>query len=240
MDPQVLVIFGASGDLAQRKLIPALYHLYKGQFLPEHFAVLGVSRTDYSDEAFRKEVFLENPHLGDSGKEEGFARMLFYQSIDTLDSADYEKVRKRLEEIDENRKTGGNYIFYLSVPPSLYTKIPAFLSEHGLNDKEKGWKRLVIEKPFGYDRNSAGELNHSLQQYFHEDQIYRIDHYLGKETVQNLLVTRFANGIFEPLWNRNYVHHIEITAAENIGVGKRGGYYDHSGALRDMVQNHLL
>ena len=240
MDPQVLVIFGASGDLAQRKLIPALYALYKGKFLPEHFAVLGVSRTNYSDDEFRKEVFLDNPHLNGDEKEEGFAKMLFYQEIDTLASEDYKKVRTRLVEIDENRKTGGNYIFYLSVPPSLYPKVPAFLAEQGLNNHEKGWKRLVIEKPFGYDLKSARSLNQELQQYFDEDQIYRIDHYLGKETVQNLLVTRFANGIFEPLWNRNYIHHIEITAAENIGVGKRGGYYDHSGALRDMVQNHLL
>ena len=240
MDPQVLVIFGASGDLAQRKLIPALYHLYKGNFLPEQFAVLGVSRTGYSDDDFRKEVFWENTYIDGGDKDEAFADMLFYQAIDTLSGEDYKKVRQRLEKLDENRKTAGNYIFYLSVPPSLYPKIPAFLAAEGLNNRKKGWKRLVIEKPFGYDRESALKLNKELQQYFLEDQIYRIDHYLGKETVQNLLVARFANGIFEPLWNRNYIHHIEITAAEDIGVGKRGGYYDHSGALRDMVQNHLL
>ncbi len=238
MDPQVFVIFGASGDLTQRKLVPALYELYKGRFLPEKFAVLGVSRTSLSDDDFRKEVFLENPHL-EGDKDEGFAKLLYYEAIDTLKQEDYAKVRQRLAGIDEERQTGGNYIFYLSVPPSMYAKIPAFLAAEGLNNSA-GWKRLIIEKPFGYDRSSAVELNQQLQQYFNENQIYRIDHYLGKETVQNLLVTRFANGIFEPLWNRNYVHHIEITASEDIGVEKRGGYYDHSGALRDMVQNHLL
>lgn len=240
MDPQVFVIFGASGDLTQRKLIPALYELYKGNFLPKNFAVLGVSRTELSDDDFRKEAFLENPHLEGENKNEDFAKLLHYQAIDTLSAEDYKKVRERLSGIDENRQTGGNYIFYLSVPPSLYPKIPAFLADEGLNDNGAGWRRLIIEKPFGYDRSSARKLNEELQKYFHEDQIYRIDHYLGKETVQNLLVTRFANGIFEPLWNRNYIHHIEVTAAEDIGVEKRGGYYDKSGALRDMVQNHML
>ncbi|MCB0584748.1 MAG: glucose-6-phosphate dehydrogenase, partial [Phaeodactylibacter sp.] len=176
MDPQVLVIFGASGDLAQRKLIPALYHLYKGNFLPEQFAVLGVSRTGYSDDDFRKEVFWENTYIDGGDKDEAFADMLFYQAIDTLSGEDYKKVRQRLEKLDENRKTAGNYIFYLSVPPSLYPKIPAFLAAEGLNNRKKGWKRLVIEKPFGYDRESALKLNKELQQYFLEDQIYRIDH----------------------------------------------------------------
>lgn len=238
MDPQIFVIFGASGDLTQRKLIPALYELYKGKFLPEKFAVLGVSRTSLSDEDFRREVFWENAHIN-GGKEDGFAQMLHYEAIDTLKQEEYSKVRQRLTGIDENSKTGGNYIFYLSVPPSMYPRIPACLAAEGLNNSG-GWKRLIIEKPFGYDRSSALELNRQLQQHFKEEQIYRIDHYLGKETVQNLLVTRFANGIFEPLWNRNYIHHIEITASEDIGVEKRGGYYDQSGALRDMVQNHLL
>ncbi|MCB0572352.1 MAG: glucose-6-phosphate dehydrogenase (NADP(+)), partial [Phaeodactylibacter sp.] len=239
MDPQIFVIFGASGDLTQRKLIPAIYELYKVHLLPEHFALLGVSRTEMSDDAFRREVFFDNPHI-EGAKDEGFSRYLFYQPIDTMQQEAYKKVRARLAKLDEERQTEGNYVFYLSTPPSLYPKIPAFLANEGLNNSNKGWKRLVIEKPFGYSRESARQLNQELLQYFGEDQIFRIDHYLGKETVQNLLVTRFANGIYEPLWNRNYIHHIEVTAAEEIGVEKRGGYYDRSGALRDMVQNHLL
>ncbi len=239
MDPQVFVIFGASGDLAKRKLLPAIYELYCSDLLPEAFAVLGVSRTEFSDEAFREEVFRENEFIEDS-KGGDFAEKLFYEPIDTLEGAEYRKVRERLEQLDADLGTSGNYLFYLSVPPRLYTEIPKFLADEGLNKNGDGFRRLIIEKPFGYDTESALHLNNSLQQYFSEDQIFRIDHYLGKETVQNLLVTRFANGIFEPLWNRNYIHHIEITSAENIGVGGRGGYYDSSGALRDMVQNHLL
>jgi glucose-6-phosphate 1-dehydrogenase len=240
MDSQILVIFGASGDLAKRKLIPAIYELYKHGYLPEQFALLGVSRTEYSDEAFREFVFEDNDFL-DSDKEANFAEKLFYQPVDTLEEKDYAKVKSRLESLGKDIGIDTpNYVFYLSVPPSLYPKIPAYLASHGLNSEEDGWRRLVIEKPFGYDKKSARELNQQLNEYFKEDQIFRIDHYLGKETVQNLLVTRFANGIFEPLWNRNYIHHIEITASEKIGVGGRGGYYDKSGALRDMVQNHLL
>jgi glucose-6-phosphate 1-dehydrogenase len=239
MEPQVFVIFGASGDLAKRKLLPAIYELHRGGFLPEQYAVLGVSRTNYTDDAFRREAYLDNKFI-EGAEDDRFARRLFYQSIDTLEAEEYSKVRSRLEEIDERVGTQGNYVFYLSVPPRLYTEIPAFLSQEGLNHNGSGFRRLVIEKPFGYDKASAQQLNQKLQSYFAENQIFRIDHYLGKETVQNLLVTRFANGIFEPLWNRNYIHHIEITSAEDIGVEKRGGYYDSSGALRDMVQNHLL
>lgn len=244
MEPLVFVIFGASGDLTRRKLIPAIFKLYNGGYLPEEFAVLGVSRTDYSDEAFRDKAFLKNSLMElskvEQAKKDSFAKKLFYQSIDTSEASDYGKVKKRLDELDEQLQTGQNFVFYLSTPPALYETIPAYLAQHGLNQKDKGWKRLVIEKPFGYDKDSAKKLNVSLQEYFEEDQIYRIDHYLGKETVQNLLVTRFANGIFEPLWNRNFIDHIQITSAENIGVEKRGGYYDQSGALRDMFQNHLM
>jgi len=240
MDPQILVIFGASGDLAKRKLIPAIYELHKSGYLPEQFALLGVSRTEYSDEAFRDFVFEDNDFLN-GDKEAAFAKKLFYQPIDTLAEDEYVKVRERLEQLGaEQGIEQPNYIFYLSLPPSLYPKVPALLAKEGLNSEEHGWRRLVIEKPFGYDEDSARKLNQQLQEYFDEDQIFRIDHYLGKETVQNLLVTRFANGIFEPLWNRNYIQHIEVTASESIGVGGRGGYYDKSGALRDMVQNHLL
>lgn len=244
MDPLIFVIFGASGDLAKRKLIPAIYQLYKSEYLPECFAVLGVSRTEYTDEAYRQFIFEDNKHINNNGTsaeyQKKFAEKLFYLPIDTKAQDDYALVRERLTELDEKCHTKGNYIFYLSVPPLLYETIPAHLAHHGLNSEEVGWKRLVIEKPFGYDQDSAKELNEKLLQHFKEDQIYRIDHYLGKETVQNLLVTRFANGIFEPLWNRNYVQKVEITSAEPMGVEKRGGYYDSSGALRDMVQNHLL
>jgi glucose-6-phosphate 1-dehydrogenase len=153
---------------------------------------------------------------------------------------EYKKLDIRLKELNEAYGTEGNYIFYLATPPSLYSIVPAYLSRYGLNKQDAGWRRLIVEKPFGVDQQSGKKLNHDILQYFDESQLYRIDHYLGKETVQNILVTRFGNGIFEPLWNRNYVDHVEITAAENIGVEKRGGYYDNSGALRDMVQNHLL
>lgn len=244
MDPLVLVIFGASGDLAKRKLIPAVYQLFKGGHLPDCFAVLGVSRTEYSDEAFRDFIYTESDHLDHDGvskeDQQKFRDSLYYLSIETSEQADYAQVKDRLKELDGQCHTQGNYLFYLSTPPFLYNIIPANLAHHGLNDETDGWKRLVIEKPFGYDQPSAAKLNSELQQYFEEDQIYRIDHYLGKETVQNLLVTRFANGFFEPLWNRNYISHIEITSAEKLGVEKRGGYYDKSGALRDMLQNHLL
>lgn len=244
MEPLILVIFGASGDLAKRKLIPAVFELQKEGFLPSCFAVLGVSRTEYTDAAFRQQVFLENPHIEAEKTSEAersdFASKLFYTTIDTSNVADYAKVKTRLLELDAKCGTGGNYMFYLSTPPFLYEKIPAALSVHGLSTEENGWKRLVVEKPFGQDQASAEALNKELLQYFDEERIYRIDHYLGKETVQNLLVTRFSNGIFEPLWNRNYIERIEITAAESVGVKGRAGYYDQSGALRDMVQNHLL
>lgn len=244
MDPLILVIFGASGDLAERKLIPAVYELYKSNLLPDCFAVLGVSRTDYSDEEFRDKSFHKSEFIKHKDEEkqqkEAFAQKLYYTAIQTSEEADYAKVKERLQEIDDNCSTIGNYMFYLSTPPFLYEIIPRCLAAHGLNDQSNGWKRLVIEKPFGKDEASAKALNQSLLQYFDEERIYRIDHYLGKETVQNMLVTRFANGIFEPLWNRNYIERVEITATEKVGVKGRAGYYDKYGALRDMVQNHLL
>ncbi len=244
MDPLIFVIFGASGDLTRRKLIPAVFDLHKGGHLPENFALLGVSRSKLSDDDFRNKAFLESGHI-DLTQEDPevvaeFAQKLFYQAIDTAVVDDYQKVKQRLDFLDGEFKTEGNVIFYLSTPPSLYELIPEFLSAHGMNQAENSWRRLVIEKPFGYDRKSARSLNLKIRENFNEDQIYRIDHYLGKETVQNMLVTRFANGVFEPLWNHNYIHHVEITSAESIGVGNRGGYYDQSGALRDMLQNHLM
>jgi glucose-6-phosphate 1-dehydrogenase len=246
IDSHILVIFGASGDLTQRKLIPAIFNLFCRGFLPRHFAVLGCSRTSFSDDDFRNKVVYNNEHLKQkktTSEEEmkRFADQIYYQPVDSSVSNDFEKLKNRLEALDGSWSTRGRYIFYLSTPPSIYEVIPEQLYKYGLTKENDGsWKRLIIEKPFGNSLSSAKALNLELLRYLKEDQIYRIDHYLGKETVQNLLVTRFANSIFEPLWNRNYVHHVEITSAEDVGVEKRGGYYEHSGALRDIVQNHLL
>jgi glucose-6-phosphate 1-dehydrogenase len=240
-EPHILVIFGASGDLTKRKLIPALYELHTQQLLPEKLAVLGVSRTELSDAGFRekmKEFLSIQPH--NEKDIEAFLEHLYYQPLSTADSSEYSILKSRLESLGKELSIPENYIYYLSTPPNLYQIIPQSLAEVGLNDSSKGFKRLIIEKPFGTDLKSAQELNKNLRNYFDEDQLYRIDHYLGKETVQNMLVTRFSNGIFEPIWNHNFVHHIEITSAETLGVEDRGGYYDHSGAMRDMVQNHLM
>lgn len=241
-----LIIFGASGDLTYRKLIPAVFDLYKQNSLPQNFAVLGVARSSFTDDSFRdkmKDGIRQFAIAKDITDDElnSFSQKLHYLSINTDEGAEYSKVKERLELLDKEENTEGNYIFYLSTPPALYPLIPKFLAEQGLNrEQHDNFRRIIIEKPFGTDLKSAIDLNSSLRESYEEDQIYRIDHYLGKETVQNMLVTRFANGIYEPLWNRNYISHIEITAAESIGVENRGGYYDHSGALRDMVQNHLL
>ncbi|MFT4566086.1 MAG: glucose-6-phosphate 1-dehydrogenase [Saprospiraceae bacterium] len=244
MDNVIFVIFGASGDLAVRKLIPALYELYIGNFLPEEFAILGVSRSAFTDDEFREKVFYTSEFIESKERAEldnsDFTSRLSYISLQTSDTESYGSLKKALMDLDDKFSIGGNYIYYLSTPPFLYETIPACLAAHNLNDQSKGWKRLVIEKPFGYDLKTAIELNKSVREYFDEDQIYRIDHYLGKETVQNLLVTRFANGIFEPLWNRNYIKNVQITNAEHLVVGDRAGYYDKSGALRDMFQNHLM
>ncbi len=242
----MLIIFGASGDLTARKLIPALYALFKGNYLPENFAILGTSRSPLTDDEFRSKVVLESPYLKTSkdpgAKEilEKFADKIFYEDIGVDYEADYGSLKERILSLDKKIGTGGNFIYYLSTPPNIYELIAKNLSKQSLADDSDGWKRLIVEKPFGYNLKTARELNLGLQRYFKESQIFRIDHYLGKETVQNLLVTRFANSIFEPLWNRNYIKHVEITNAESVGVEKRGGYYDKSGALRDMFQNHLL
>lgn len=243
---QMLVIFGASGDLTARKLVPALYNLYKTGHLPDNFVVLGVSRSTLTDSEFRKKVVSESKYLKEklNGEDNGFiakfSDKLFYEDLGKQYDTDYTDLEKRISDLNSQYNTDDNYIFYLSTPPNLYEIVARNLSDKLLNDESKGWKRLIVEKPFGYDLESAKNLNTGLQQYFKESQIYRIDHYLGKETVQNLLVTRFANSIFEPLWNRNYIQYVEITNAEGAGVEKRGGYYDKSGALRDMFQNHLL
>jgi len=246
-DNLILVIFGASGDLTERKLIPSLFELYCQDLLPAGFVVLGVSRSPMDNDSFREKL-LQGPlgnlmkAPGNCNKASGFLKSLHYLSIDTGDESAYVRLRETLMDLDFRFGTSGNHIFYLATPPGLYMVIPKFLAVHGMNKSPAGpgARKIVIEKPFGTDLQSARELNQFLLKYFDEQQIYRIDHYLGKETVQNLLVTRFANGIFEPLWNRQYISRVEITAAENIGIENRGGYYDKAGALRDMVQNHLL
>ena len=237
-----IVIFGASGDLTARKLVPALYNLYKVGRLGKHFSVLGVARTGLSDDEFRQkmhEALIKFEQA--SGPElEAFCEHLYYQAVNTSDALDYAKLLPRLDELHDKYGSSGNTLYYLSTPPSLYGVIPECLAAHGLNTEEFGWKRIIVEKPFGYDIETAKALDIQIHRFFEEHQIYRIDHYLGKETVQNLLVLRFSNGLFEPLWNRNFIDYVEITGAESIGVEERGGYYDGSGAMRDMLQNHLL
>jgi len=246
-DNCLLVIFGASGDLTHRKLLPALFDLCRQDLLPERFAVLGVSRTQLTDQAFRERMadgVKAHAQLSsdDAGPLDRLAGTLYYQPVDTADPGDYGRVRTRLAELDRELGTGGNYVYYLATPPSLYETVADGLGAQGLTREEEGagWRRIIVEKPFGTSLATAQSLNAKLQEWFAERQIYRIDHYLGKETVQNVLVFRFSNGIFEPLWNRNYVHDVQVTAAEDVGVGSRGRYYEGAGALRDMFQNHLL
>lgn len=241
-DSVILIIFGASGDLTARKLVPAMYHLYESGLTPEHFSILGVSRTPLTDVDFRKKV-LKNVYK--ENNQESRARNEFdhhiqYLTLDTAEIKEYKRLTQKLNEITEQHKIPQNYIFYLSTPPSIFETIAKGLAAAGLNREGKHFKRLIIEKPFGIDLESSRKLNSAIHQCFKESQVYRIDHYLGKETVQNLLVTRFSNSIFEPLWNRNFIHHVEISAAENVGIENRAGYYEQSGALRDMIQNHLL
>jgi len=244
--PCAVVIYGANGDLTKRKLMPALYRLaYEGRLAPG-FAVVGVSRTAMTNDEFREKMhdsvkrFLEDSPF-DEDLWRSFAQGIFYQAGDVAQASSYEDLGKCLDEVQEARKTEGNVLFYLSTQPSQYAQIAEGLAGAKLNkDKGDGWRRIVIEKPFGRDLTSAGELNGRLQKCFQESEIYRIDHYLGKETVQNIMAFRFGNGIFEPLWNRTYIDHVQITAAESIGVEGRGAYYQEAGALRDMIQNHLL
>ncbi len=244
----IMVIFGASGDLTRRKLMPALYLLYKLKKLPENFAVLGVARTQYTDDEYRERInlqlhrFLKTDDINEA-LISSFVNMLHYFSMDPANPNDYLHLQPKLLELDAKIESGEQYLYYLATPPSLYGVIPQYLKNVGLNlDKGvRGKKRIVVEKPFGYDLDSALELNNVYyKDAFREDQIFRIDHYLGKETVQNIMALRFANSIFEPVWNRNYIDHIEITAVENMGVEQRGGYFDETGTLRDMVQNHLI
>jgi len=246
-DPCLLVIFGASGDLTRRKLVPALLELHREQLLPGEFAVLGVSRTPYTDASFRDLLAAaareELGHGFDGTVWETFAPRLFYHAGDILDAEGFPALRDRVRALCAARGIRGNLLFYLSLAPKHYAPAVRGIGASGLSTPEEavpGFRRVVIEKPFGDDLASAKSLSSEVSAVFREEQVFLIDHYLGKETVQNLLVFRFSNGIFEPLWNRNYIDHVQITMAEDIGVGSRGDYYDGAGAVRDMLQNPLL
>lgn len=246
-DNQLLVIFGASGDLTRRKLMPSLFELYVRKLLPDKFCILGASRTSFTDESFRNEQYESIlPTLKSKGYEvsqlDGFLQMVYYISFDSTNTTEYEKLRAKIASLEENLGFSDKIIYYLATPPLMYEIIPACLAENGMNvpQTKNGWRRVIVEKPFGTDLESAQLLGEHLRTIFDENEIYRIDHYLGKETVQNILVLRFANGIFEPLWNRNYIDSVEISASETLGVENRGKYYEGAGALRDMIQNHLM
>ncbi|MBV8774010.1 MAG: glucose-6-phosphate dehydrogenase [Deltaproteobacteria bacterium] len=247
-EPCVLIIFGASGDLTGRKLIPGLYNLACQELLPERFSVVGYAITPLDSQGFRErmrervkqspDVLAFRDRLWDE-----FAPALHYLSGDFEDSEGFRQLATCLAELDAKHGSKGNHLFYLATPPSCYSSIVQNLAGHGLVRRvgdAGGWTRVIVEKPFGRDLESARRLNAVMHQVFEEDQIYRIDHYLGKETVQNILAFRFANSIIEPIWNRNYFDHVQITAAETLGVEHRGGYYEEAGCLRDMFQNHLL
>lgn len=242
-DPCVVVIFGASGDLARRKLVPALHNLQMDGLIPDETSVVGSGRTDYSNERFQKEMHeavTEFSRIKPIDSEwERFFKDIFYVTGDLTDEDSFARLRERLDSIDEKRGTQGNRIWYLALLPQFFGVAAEGLAKAGLLETG-GWHRLIVEKPFGEDLASAKDLAGQLGRWFSEDQIFRIDHYLGKETVQNLLVFRFANAIFEPIWNRRHVDSVEITVSEDEGVGSRGRFYDRIGALRDVGQNHLL
>ena len=247
-DPSCLVIFGASGDLTQRKLIPALYSLAHDGLLPSGQTITGYARPDFTDEAFRmamREACDKHARTRpvDEAVWESFAKGLFYVRGEFGEPEGYGRLKAKLEECDRERGTGGRRIYYLAVPPQFFPVIADILSAEGMvNDPERNgpFTRVIIEKPFGHDTESARELNRVAVSVFRERQVFRIDHYLGKETVQNLLVLRFGNGIFEPFWNRQYIDHVQLTVAESIGVEKRGGYFEGAGITRDIIQNHML
>jgi len=245
LDPCILVIFGASGDLTARKIIPALYNLHLHDGLPKPFFAVGCARTDLTTESFRDRMkeALKRADLFDPKQWEGFASLLHYHTIEYDDPASFESLAARLSKLDGEFGTGGNKLFYLAIPPSLYPSTATMLGRAGLSTedhKNQKWTRIVVEKPFGRDLKTAILLDRTLHRYFKEHQIFRIDHYLAKETVQNILMFRFANAIFEPLWNRRYIESVHILAAETLGVEHRAGYYDQAGVLRDMFQNHMM
>ncbi|HUF52699.1 MAG TPA: glucose-6-phosphate dehydrogenase [Dehalococcoidia bacterium] len=246
LEPCCLVIFGASGDLTARMLLPALYNLALDRRLPPRFAMVGFARTEWTDEEFRdharKAVEEHSRRKVDPDVWSTFASALHYMHGGYNDPTSHDRLSEKLEAVQEAHNTGGNHLFYLAVPPTAFDDIVAQLGRgpYGRSREGAGWSRVIVEKPFGTDLKSARDLNHLLHSVFHEDDVYRIDHYLGKETVQNILVFRFANGIFEPIWNRRYVDHVQITVAESLGIEGRGEYYDHSGALRDIMQNHMM
>jgi glucose-6-phosphate 1-dehydrogenase len=245
-DPCAIIMFGASGDLARRKLMPALYDLAFHSCLAPSFRLLGFARTKMSDEDFRKSAGEDLPKGSEEGADEGrkseFLKALQYFSGSYDDPESFEKLAKRLDELDAEGNLGGNRLFYLATPPEVYPHVIQQLKKANLTKpkNEKSWTRIIIEKPFGRDLASARELNKTVLDSFDESQVYRIDHYLGKETVQNMLVFRFGNGIFEPLWNRNYIDSVQITAAESLGVERRAAFYETAGAMRDMIQSHVL
>lgn len=250
--PTTIVIFGASGDLTQRKLLPALFQLSKDDLLPENIRIVGFARREKSDDVFREEMadalvkFNRSKPNRDSKEIQQFVQRLYYHPGNYDDKGSFEKLRDRLQSLEEEAREdseSGNRLYYLSTPPSVFSKIVAQLGDTGhIADPhdESRWTRVIVEKPFGHDLESARKLNREILSVLDESQAYRIDHYLGKETVQNIMAFRFGNSIFEPLWNRRYVDHVQITVSESVSVGKRAGYYDESGALRDMVQNHIL
>ncbi len=246
-EPCIMVIFGASGDLTKRKLIPALYNLSRERLIPAGFSVIGFARRDIGTDLFRENL-LESVNQFSRSRPvqpavwDTFAQGIHYLQSDFNDPSGYRELANLLDHLDRERGTEGRRVFYLATPPSAYPEIIQQLGASGLaKPKDPNcWARIIIEKPFGRDLESAIELNRQVADVFHEDQVFRIDHYLGKETVQNILVFRFANGIFEPIWNRRYVDHVQITVSESIGTEGRGRYYDETGALRDMVQNHLM
>jgi glucose-6-phosphate 1-dehydrogenase len=240
-DPCVLVVFGATGDLTRRKIFPALYALAARRLLPEHFGVVGVARTEQTTEAWIDEMKRAvEEHGRDELEDEVWdelAEGLRYVATDFADDGGEDRVVEVLRELDESRGTAGNRLYYLAVPPNAFETIVHELGERRSTD---GWIRLIVEKPFGHDRESARHLNEILNRYFAEEEIFRIDHYLGKETVQNMLALRFANGIFEPIWNRQFIDHVQITVSESIGIEGRAAFYEQAGVIRDVFQNHLL
>jgi glucose-6-phosphate 1-dehydrogenase len=246
-DPSILALFGATGDLAHRKVIPALYHLWRTNLLPHEFVLLAIGRREYEHDAFRSEIRKSLDSFSrilplDEDAWRSFSERILYERLDFADPGGFDTLAERLEELDTEHGTRGNHLYYLATQPSQFAEIVGQLGRVGLDHEhhDGGWRRVVIEKPFGHDLDSARRLNREVGKVFRESQVYRIDHYLGKETVRNLLIFRFGNGIFEPLWNRRYVDHVQITVAESIGIENRGAFYEQTGASRDVLQNHLL